>query len=58
MAARGDWLGAHTFLIEYQFVGQSDRGTFQFTFTDGVAGMEFRELTTGTNEFSKADGGG
>jgi hypothetical protein len=55
MAARGAWLGDATFLIEYQFVGQAEPGTFEFTFSDDVAGMEFQKLTTDTNQWSRAD---
>jgi hypothetical protein len=55
MVARGAWLGDDTLLIEFQFIGQTGRGTFEFTFTDDVASMEFRELTNGTNQWSTAN---
>jgi hypothetical protein len=36
-------------------VGQAERGTFEFIFTDDAAGMEFQELTTRTRRWSRAD---
>jgi hypothetical protein len=55
IAARGTWRGDDTFLIEFQFIHLIARGTFEFTFTDDGAGMEYQELVSRTNQWSQAD---
>lgn len=55
VALRGAWRDDSTFVIEYQVIGQVERGTLEFTFEDDVAHVTAREPTTGTIESSTAD---
>jgi hypothetical protein len=54
-AWRGAWAQDDTFVIEYQTIGHTPRGTFQLTFDDDVAHLLFREVATGANQSSTAD---
>jgi CubicO group peptidase (beta-lactamase class C family) len=55
VALRGAWRDDNTFVIEYQVIGQVERGTLEFTFEDDVAEVTAREPATGTIESSTAD---
>jgi len=55
VTARGTWRGVDTFVIEYQVIGQVERGTLEFTFEGDVAHVKSVERATGVVETSVAD---
>ena len=58
VALRGAWRDDNTFVIEYQVIGQVERGTLEFTFEGDVVDVTAREPATGTIESSTADRAG
>ena len=55
IALRGTWRGDTTFVVEYQMIGQVERGTVEFIFEDDVGRMTTREPATGTIQTAIAD---
>lgn len=55
IALRGTWRGDDTFVVEYQMIGQVERGTVEFIFEDDVAHVTTREPATGTIQSAIAD---